>query len=199
MNPSLPIFRPSRVRQGNRDGITIIEMVVTVVVIGILATIALPKLNLHRFRVDAGLRQVEVALQQAERAAIQRQHDVLVSFDVSGGRIRIVDDVNNDGIAESGERTSWKVLEDGIKFSAPSSPLPNGGSGAVAGGNLISVDAMPTIIFRRDGAASSDLQAYLTSNRNKSEDFRALQVNRATGRVDWYRLRTAGWVRGNGS
>ena len=199
MTSRLPFSASSRPSPGNRDGLTIIEMVVTVVVIGIFATIALPKLNLHRFRVDAGLRQVEVALQQAERAAIQRQHDMLVSFDVSGGRVRTVDDVNNDGIAESGERVSWKVLEDGIKFAAPPSPLPNGGGGAVSGGNLISVDAMPTIIFRRDGAASSDLQTYLTSTRDKSEDFRALQVSRATGRVDWFRLRTAGWVRGNGS
>lgn len=174
-------------------------MVVTVLLVGLIAAIALPRVNLHRFRVDAGVRQVQVALQQAERAAVQSQHDMLVSFDVSGGRVRTVDDVNNDGMVEAGERIRWRALEDGIKFSVPPSALPNGGPGAVTGANLISVDAMPTIIFRRDGAASSDLQTYLTSTRDKSEDFRALQVSRATGRVDWFRLRTAGWVRGNGS
>jgi hypothetical protein len=58
------------------------------------------------------------------------------------------------------------------------------------------INGLPTIIFRRDGAASTDLQVYITSTRPDPRDFKALSVTRSTGHLDFYAYRAGAWVRG---
>jgi hypothetical protein len=56
---------------------------------------------------------------------------------------------------------------------------------------------MPTVIFRRDGAASSDLEVYVVSSRALPDDFRAIQVVQSTGRTDWFRYLNDHWKAGS--
>ena len=177
-------------------GFTIFELLIVISVISILAAVALPRINLHQFRIDAGVRVVQSALQQSERFAVQRQHDVYVSFDVPGKRLLIVDDLNNDGVAQGTEKVQWRPLEDGVRFATPPSAIPGNPVGAVAGSNIKTINGLPTIIFRRDGAASTDLQVYITSTRPDAGDFKALSVTRSTGHIDYYSYRGGAWVRG---
>jgi hypothetical protein len=162
----------------------------------ILAAVALPRINLHQFRVDAGVRVVQSALQQSARFAVQRQHDVYVSFDIPGKRLLIVDDKNNDGAAAGNEKVQWRPLEDGVRFAVPPSSIGGNPLAAVAGSNLKTINGLPSITFRRDGAASTDLQIYITSTRPDAGDFKALSVTRSTGHVDYYRYTAGNWVRG---
>ncbi len=177
-------------------GFTIFELLVTLAFMSILAAIALPRINLHQFRVDAGVRLVQGALQQGVRYAVQRQHDVYISFDIPGKRLVTVDDRNNNGVADAGEKVQWRQLEDGIRFAVPPAPIPGNPSGAVAGTNIKTINGLPSIIFRRDGAASTDLQVYITSTRPDAGDFKSLSVTRSTGHVDYYSYRAGTWVRG---
>lgn len=177
-------------------GFTIFELLVTISVISILAAVALPRINLHQFRIDAGVRVVQSALQQGARFAVQRQHDVYVSFDLPGNRIVVVDDVNNSGSADPGEKVQWHPLEDGVRFAVPPSSIGGQLVAAVAGTKIRTINGLPTIIYRRDGAASTDLQVYITSTRPDAGDFKALSVTRSTGHVDYYRYTAGNWVRG---
>ena len=178
-------------------GFSLFELLVVISIISILAAVALPRINLHQFRVDAGIRAVQSALQQSARFAVQRQHDVYVSFDVPGNRLLIVDDRNNDGVAAGVEKIQWRVLEDNVRFAVPPTSIGGNPLAAVAGGNLKLINGMPTIIYRRDGAASTDLQVYITSTRPDAGDFKALSVTRSTGHVDYYRRTPTGtWVKG---
>jgi Tfp pilus assembly protein FimT len=165
-------------------------------VVAIVAAFGFPKINLHRFRLDAGVRVIQTSLQQAEREAVKRQHNFVVSFDVLGKRVRILDDQNNNNTADGTERVVWRTLDDGIKFHPPPAGFFGGASAEVAGTKLTTVNGYPSIIYRRDGAASTDLQVYITSTRGQNGDFRLLSVTRATGRVDWYRY-GSGWKRGS--
>ena len=165
-------------------------------IMSILAAIALPKINLHQFRIDAGVRTVQSSLQLAERYAVQRQHDIIVSFDVAGKRVLIIDDQNNNAAADAGEKVMVRPLEDGVRFATPPTAIGSGTLAAVAGAKLLPIAGYPSIIFHRDGATSTDLQVYITSTRPNATDFKALSVTQSTGHVDYYSYRTGCWKRG---
>lgn len=186
----------SPVRNRFRLGATLVELIVTVAVISIVAAFGLPRVNLHRFRLEAGVRVLQTTLQQAEREAVKRQHNFVVGFDVAGKRVRILDDQNNNNTADASERVVWRTLDDGIKFATPPAGFGGGAAVSVTGTKLTTVNGYPSVIYRRDGAASTDAQVYITSTRNQNGDFRLLSITRATGRVDWYRY-SNGWRRGS--
>jgi prepilin-type N-terminal cleavage/methylation domain-containing protein len=181
---------------GGSRGFTLFELLITMAIISILATVALPKMNLHQFRIEAGVRITQGALMQAERYAVQRQHDMIVSFDVPGGRVLIIDDQNNNAAADPGERVLIRPLEDGVRFLAPPAAINGGTVAAVAGAKLQTIGGYPSIIFHRDGATSSDLQVYITSWRTNATDFKGLSLTQSTGHVDYYSYSTATWKRG---
>jgi Tfp pilus assembly protein FimT len=165
-----------------------LELMITLVLIAIMASITLPKLSMSRFRADGAMRVVQSVLQQSERNAVQRQMDVMVSFDTVNQRVRMAYDANGNHLVDAGEETHWKSLEEGSKFATP----PTGVNGAVAssivGSNITkSAEGYPTIIYHRDGASSSSAEVYIrSSTTTDTNGFRALLVTQATGRVDIY-------------
>ena len=52
-------------------------------------------------------------------------------------------------------------------------------------------------IFRRDGAASTDLEVYIASSKELANDWRAIQVVQSTGRTDWFRYLAGLWKAGS--
>jgi prepilin-type N-terminal cleavage/methylation domain-containing protein len=188
------VTAPRRVR---RSGFSAVELLIVCAIVGIFATLAYPRVNFTQFQVDSGARTVRVALQNAERLAVTRQYDVVVSFDVTNKRLRILEDGNNNDAVDNGERVTYSALEDGVHFKTPPAGLSGPVTGAVIGSNLKTVDGMPTIVFRRDGAASTDLEVYLVSSKEKVSDWRAIQVVQSTGRTDWYRYLNNLWKAGS--
>lgn len=186
-------FFEGRVR--NR-GFTLFELLVVLAVMSILAAVMFPKVNLHQFRIDAGVRSTQGALMQAERYAVQRQHDMIVSFDVPGKRLLLIDDQNNNSATDVGEKVMVRPLEDGVRFAIPPAAIGAGAVAAVSGTNLVSIAGYPSIVFHRDGATSTDLQVYITSTRPDATDFKGLTVTQSTGHVDYYSYRTKSWKRG---
>jgi type II secretory pathway pseudopilin PulG len=175
---------------------TLIEMVTVLAVVGIIGGIAITRLNTVAFKMDAAARVTHSAVQQAQRLALTRQFDVIVSFDRATRRIRIGEDANNDGTIAPGERFRWKALEDSARFDDPPSSVLGGGALAIQGQNLRSVDGMPSLTFRRSGSASSDLEVYLGSRRGDPDDYRAVVVTQSTGRVEWFKYVGGQWRQG---
>jgi prepilin-type N-terminal cleavage/methylation domain-containing protein len=192
-----PLARNVTVDHDRRLGYTLVELMIVVVLVGMLAVVATPRGYFTTYQLDASARSVRIALQNAQRLAVTRQLNVIVSIDVDNNRIRILEEANNNGSINSGERVTWVTLESGAHFSTPPAGIWGSVSGPVVGAGLGTVSGLPSVIFRRDGAASSDVEVYLNSARAGPNDFRGITVVQATGRTDWYKYIGSKWLAGN--
>lgn len=166
------------------------ELIVVVVISGMMITLAIPRVDTTKWKADAIAQIVRTTLQYAQRQAITRQHDMVVSFDTTGERIRTFWDANNDGTFATTEHVTWRGLDVGILFT---DPAVNGVSGTaihqpVTGSAIANLGGYPTITFHRDGSASTDAEVYIKVAAHGPPWYRAITVTQATGRVDWYRL-----------
>lgn len=198
--PSRPSRPPSPPPGDGRRGVTLVELLIVLSLVAIAAGLVLPRYDVTPLRADAGVRLLHGALQQAQRMAVQHQHDMIVSIDVAGRRIRLAEDSTNDRIADAGERQRWLPLDQGVAFVVPPAPAPGSGAGgAVSGTRVLTVDGMPSIVFHRNGAASSDLAVYLAAERRGRPgpgELRAVTVLRSTGRTERFRWLGGAWVEG---
>jgi prepilin-type N-terminal cleavage/methylation domain-containing protein len=191
-------------RQGlvrTRRGFSLLELVIVLLITGVVAGLALPKLNLTGYRVDAVALKVRTGLQTAQRTALTRQYDVIVSFDTVQNRMRIAPDVNNDGVISTDPNDpesrfiTWRALgqSEGNLFTIP----PKGLTGAIlrtpiVGASLRRVNGWPSVTFHRDGSASSDAEIYVANTTRRSPQFRVITLVRSTGRTDTYKYAGTG-------
>lgn len=194
----MTISTPHSVR--SRRGVTLPELLAVFLIVGIVTALAVPKLDFSRFRADSSMRAVGTRFAAAQREAVARQHDVIVSFDTVARTLRIHWDTDNDHVEDSGEKTSVMILDDGIVFGRPSGATARAfGSNAT---NFQTINGRPALVFHRNGAASEAGGFYITTMRamktgaNRPNDTRAIEFERSTGRAEWYRFRGSAWVRG---
>ena len=178
------------------NGFTVVEVLVVLLVVGIMAALLLPNLEVVRFRMDGAARGAVAALVAAQRLAVQRQHDVIVACDTANRRLRIHEDRDNDGAVDGGEPTRIVAFDDGVIFGLGAAP-PQPGQTAVVGFTETQ-DGLPVIRFTRSGSASEDGGFYLTSERWRlkpeyAKDTRSIRVDRPTGRVTWYAYDPPRW------
>ena len=183
-------------RGRRRAGFTLLELLIVLVIMSTLLTLSIPRLDIAKRRADGAAQIIRGALQLAQRNALTRQHDILVSFDTTRGRIRIAWDANNDGSVGVSETITWRGLNDGARFRAPTAGMVNQIGGSVRGTGIRSVTGMPTIAFRRDGAASGDVEVYFAGGSGRPQDFRVISIVQATGRSDWFRYNGKIWSAG---
>lgn len=177
-----------------RSGFSMLELMTTLIIMGIIAVMAVPRLDLTRMRGDAALRQMTTLLVQAQRTALSKQHNVIISVDAANSRLRLIEDKNNSSTFDAGDRQFWMALEPGIDFVASPTPL-EGMSGPVSFGRTRIINGYPSVIFRRNGAASSDAAMFVTPKPNDVGAMRAVVITQSTGRADAYKYNGAVWVR----
>lgn len=181
-----------------RRGFTLLELTVVLIMVALIAGMAVPRLNYEKYRADAAMRTVRSVLQGAQRNAIMRQTNVVIGFDVSGKKLYILEDADNDCVVDGGERLTTRPLEDGAKFSIPPSGYGGTSPGSpIVGPTLCSYAGVPGIQFLRDGAASTDLDVYVTSSRGSNTDYRLIRVTMASGRTEAFRYDGSTWQRTN--
>jgi prepilin-type N-terminal cleavage/methylation domain-containing protein len=180
-----------------RSGYTMLEIVIVVLLAGIITALTYPKIDVGRYKADSVVTTVRSVIQQAQRASLVSQHDVIISFDLTGNRMRVAWDANNDHNVEIGERFTWTSLSSGNKFAVPALGVRGTVTTAVVGSNVREVGGMPTVTFHRDGSLSSELEVYLSTISSPTR-WRAVTVIQATGRTDWFRKSTTNnsWVAG---
>lgn len=177
-------------------GFTMIELLIVVILVSLIATIAAPRINLTKYRVEGGMRAVQSVMFGAQRMAVTRQHDVIVLFDAPNQMIYVHEDANNDGIRDAGERQRGYPLGDGVVFGLNGATARAMGPGPITFTQIF--QSKPAVVFHRVGSASEARGVYLTSQRaGHPEDTRAIEVERSTGRVSWYKFSPPStWKRG---
>jgi prepilin-type N-terminal cleavage/methylation domain-containing protein len=178
-----------------RRGVTLIELMIVVVLLSLVSALALPKINFAQYRTDDSVRLVRTTLQNAQRLAITRQYDVIVSFDTVNQRMRVIQDLNNNYQLDAGEIANWVPLDGGVQFATPSAGVNGVVSHSIVGPNVINVNNLPSVVFLRSGSASTSLEVYLMSNNANGSAWRAVQVTQSTGRTVWYRWLASIWNR----
>lgn len=184
----------------SRRGVSVTEMLIVVVLVGMTVAFLAPKIDLAHYQVDGAMQTIGYELMGAQREAVAQQHDVIVTFDVANRAITIVDDTNDNRVADAGEHTRRLVLDNAIQFGSASASLLSFGSSAVS--FTQTVGGLPALTFHRNGSASQDGGIYLTSTRAatgeaaKQADTRAVLVDRPTGRIEWWRYNGSTWTQG---
>lgn len=182
-----------------RPGFSIVELVVVLMVVSAVAYVAVPNVEITRFRMDAAVRGSMTALVSAQRLAVKRQHDVVVAFDTANRRLLIHQDRNNDGVANEGEPVRQVVLAEAVVYGLGHAPALGAATETLT--FTETYDGLPALRFIRNGSASEEGTFYLTSVRGGesvgfAKDTRAVRVDRPTGRVTWYRYAPPNWVEG---
>jgi prepilin-type N-terminal cleavage/methylation domain-containing protein len=187
-------------RASGQAGFSLAEVLVVLVVVGVLMGITWAAIDPVRSQVESGMLTVGSTLQWAQREAVARQHDVIVSFDLVGNQLVLHEDANNNGGRDEGERVRRVSVGEAVVFGRANAPARSFGSQPVS--FAAGPDGMPAVTFRRNGSASAAGGAYLTSVRaaagdsRRTRDTRAVEIVRATGRVEWFRFVGTGWKRG---
>ena len=188
-------------RSASRAGLTLIEMLVVIGLIGLLTAIIPPPVDFEHFQIDGGMQAVSTTLMGAQRAAVAKQHNVAVMFDQTNSSLRILYDENNNNAIDASERIRVLQLDSHVRFGLGGAlPLPQLGGSPVTFTRTIS--GLPSVIFHRNGSASQAGGLYLTSVRaaaglaGHQRDTRALEWYRATGRPEWWRYDGTNWTRG---
>jgi type II secretory pathway pseudopilin PulG len=174
------------------------EMMVVIVIIGIAAAMTVPKLDSSGRQAAAAGQVAGVTLVAAQRAAVARQHDVVVAVDVAGRALRVHYDADGDGRINGSEIVRREPLGAGAVFGRGSAPawLPGAAAVSFAGRQ----DGMPALTFHRSGSASEEGGFYVTSARAQTgggpaAHARAVVVDRATGRPGWASYTGTQWKR----
>jgi len=202
----VPAYRSPSNRAPARGtaGFTMVEMMITIIIIGIVAAIGLPRIDFEGAKANSAMRTVSLTFAHAQREAVSLQMDVWVAIDTATRSIRLHEDRNNDGVIQNGERVSHSSLDDGVLFNTSGAPAL--GFGATYCSFTRTQGGLPAIVFHRDGTANESGGVYLTTakafaqnaagmSRGKFKQ-RAVAIDQATGRAFWWTYANGTWVSG---
>ncbi len=190
---------PRRTRP--RRAMTLIELLIVVTVIGIMTSVAMWKIDIARYQINGDMQSMGTALIAAQREAVAKQYNIIVVFDSASSNLRVIWDANDNGQLDGTERSRPVLLSDRVRFGIGTAPAMGWGASGIGFSQKEPTTGLPSVTFYRNGSASEASGFYLTSTRAQASaeyaaDVRAIRVERATGRPEWWHYDGTKWLRG---
>lgn len=183
-----------------RAGFSLVEVLLVIVVMGLMLALAAPRIDVANFQVSSAVQSLSTTSAAAQREAITKQHDMILTFNAPQRELRLTWDVNSNGVIDAGERVRVVALDDRVVFGLGTAPARAFGAAPINFNDVI--NGLPALTFHRNGSASGIGGFYLTTRAaaagvaGKERDTRAAEIVRATGRTEWWRYSGSAWVRG---
>ncbi|MDE2317716.1 MAG: GspH/FimT family pseudopilin [Xanthomonadaceae bacterium] len=159
-------------RAGKQHGVTLVEQIMVIAILGVLAAIALPPLArlLHRNRVQVAQTDFMAAMQHARNAAI------------TSGQPTLFCPTRNGTQCSGGTRweSGWLIGHDPDRDGQPNSSLRTGA--AYAGITILGDSGRPLVRFRADGSALGTTNTLRFCSRGQSEQALVVVISNV-GRV----------------
>ncbi len=159
-------------------GISMMEMMIAVVIVGLMAAIALPTLDgaIRKMKFKNAGREILSSFRLARSSAITLQEPYGVYFDTETGKIMVFADRTNLSAATFEPPQDSVIMVDSLLLA--------GSDGAEVGGMLYTGFPNQTVVFYPDGRASATGDVYLhTYSDDGMYNSLSIYVTAATGRA----------------
>lgn len=176
-------------------GFTTLELTIVVLITGVIAAIATPKITnaMREYRVSIAVRHMADLVQRAKVQAISENHSVALRVDTANNRAGlVVYDANNNEV-----RVDYIPLPQGVSFAMPAGVTAPVTGAPTARSVSFALKAGSTTIYEQSftsrgfpAVATGTMNAIYVGSNNQS--YRALTLNSVGGMRTWI-WRTNQW------
>jgi prepilin-type N-terminal cleavage/methylation domain-containing protein len=181
----------------SKQGFTLIEVMIVIVIIGILSSVAIPNYSRwkEKYEINGETKKVYFDLLLAHSTAISNNHKVLVTFDSVNHSYKVHKDINNNAVEEAGEDIKIVKLndEDRVQFNF------NAGVSDVDGNPVLKpisfASNVNTITFNSRGQASTSGSIFLIHKNDiglSNNRLRSINIIKSTGSIESYEFTDEG-------
>ena len=189
-------------RYKNKEGFTMIELVIVVAIIAVMTGFAIPYIigMQPTLRVNSAARDLTTEMQLAKMRAVSQRNDYVITFDITNNQYSVYDDNDNDFATAGAESAELEKTVDidanysGIQFGYVSSQTGTSG-GSIS--NPVTFSGTPRrVTFRPDGTANKNGSVFIipTEDIADSKDARQRAITVIqTGRVKLWKHDGSNW------